>query len=230
MWIGSVYGIWIFEEDHRDRIGRAMLNLSGSAATAESIKSAPQVSVQPEARPSEPATILPTANQSISLDMLFSAATIAAVPPALPGAAQKPVPPQQSPPNKGLDLLESIFKTASDQQVSPRPQPAAMPVPPAAAIRSNEQALLEMLGLPIPSSTTTAAPPKPIPRHVPEQHIAPAAVEAARPDASPRQQTVSLTPLVDSILATGQPTIAPGLSRRDFAAVILNKLYVSQLF
>ncbi|EMS19728.1 hypothetical protein NBRC10512_006484 [Rhodotorula toruloides] len=170
-------GIWVFEEKERVELCKQMEELRSRAAAiaSASAQSPPSTSALPASSP------LPV-GQSISLDMLFQAASPTPVAPLLP---------QQTAQQQASNPLDALFASAS---ISPSPARAVLPpsqpqpVPPSA---SKLPSTLEQL--------FAAASPTPQAARLPAQ----------MPPQSPPQQPAGGMALLDSIFASAKSVPSP---------------------
>ncbi|BGP34905.1 hypothetical protein JCM10296v2_006729 [Rhodotorula toruloides] len=170
-------GIWVFEEKERIELCKQMEELRSRAAAiaAASAQSPPSTSALPASSP------LPV-GQSISLDMLFQAASPT---PAAPTLHQQPA---QQPLSNPLDAL---FASAS---ISPSPARAVLPPSQPQSVLSSASKLPPTL-----EQLFAAASPTPQAARLPPQ----------MPPQSPPQQPAGGMALLDSIFASAKSVPSP---------------------
>ncbi|BGP27202.1 hypothetical protein JCM10295v2_006166 [Rhodotorula toruloides] len=169
-------GIWVFEEKERTELCKQMTELRSRAAAiaAASAQSPPSTKALPTSSP------LPV-GKSISLDMLFQAASPAPAAPTLP----------QQPAQTSSNPLDALFAPAS---ISPSPArailPPAQPQPVSPSVPKLPATLEQLFA---------AASPTPQPARLPAQ----------MPPQSPPQQPAGGMALLDSIFASARSPNLP---------------------
>ncbi|GAA96130.1 uncharacterized protein L969DRAFT_44102 [Mixia osmundae IAM 14324] len=208
----AVHGIWVFEPEHRERIGQRMLELARSSA-AEPQQSASKAT-----------------GQTISLNALFG--TLPDSQPEKAESIQSRNAPDASKLPTGLSLLDTMFQSAA--------KPSAPAQPDLQADSRALMALLGAAPAPSAPSISPGQPVKPARRHVSNGHARPPSVPnnqrpTEKPTVAPRQSKASTSAeLVQSVVQQHADkdslTSGPVLPKKEYIQALLSLIYTEPSF